>query len=81
MKPQKIKKTKEEIMKHVKKYMMCNEIANQDTGNAAKNVKSLEEVMEVSEEMEKLSEVIYAVIYGLPTKKVKFLKDFNGITL
>ena len=37
--------------------------------------------MEVSEEMEKLSEEIYAVIYGLPTKKVKFLKDFNGITL
>ena len=68
-------------MKHVKKYMMCNEIANQDTGNTAKNVKSLEEVMEVSEEMEKLSEEIYAVIYGLPTKKVKFLKDFNGITL
>ena len=81
MKLQKIKKTKEEIMKHMKKYMMCNEIANQDTGNAAKNVKSLEEVMEVSEEMEKLSEVICAVFYGLPTKKVKFLKDFNGITL
>ena len=34
-------------MKHIKESIMSNEIANQGIENATKNVKSLEEAMEV----------------------------------
>ena len=38
-KPQEIKNTKKEIMKHVKELMISNEIANQDNENILKTVR------------------------------------------
>ena len=64
-------------MKYLNESIMSDEIANQDIKNTAKNIKSSEEVKEVIKEMEKLLEVISAVFYGLPTNKVKYLKDLN----
>ena len=75
--PHKIKKTKDEIMKYVRKSIMSYEIVNQDIENTGKNIKSSEEVMEVVKEIEILLEVITAIFYGLPTNKVKYLKDLN----
>ena len=40
-------------MKHVKESIMCDEIANQDIENAANNVKSSEEAIEVVKKMGK----------------------------
>ena len=68
---------KNEKVKHMKESIMSNEIANQDFANIVKNAKSSEEAMEVVKEMEKLLEVISALFYGLPTNKVKYLKDLD----
>ena len=72
----KLKKTKEEIMKHKKDSTMSTEIANQDIETTAKKVKSSEEAMKVVIEMEKLA-VINTAFLGLPTNKFKYLKDLN----
>ena len=54
-KPQKVlKKNKEETTKHIKESILIGEIANQDIENKAKNVKGLEEAVEVSNEVEKI---------------------------
>ena len=54
-KPQKVlKKNKEETTKHIKESILIVEIANQDIENKAKNVKGLEEAVEVSNEVEKI---------------------------
>ena len=54
-KPQKVlKKNKEEPTKHIKESILIVEIANQDIENKAKNVKGLEEAVEVSNEVEKI---------------------------
>ena len=58
-------------MKYVRKSIMSYEIVNQDIENTGKNIKSSEEVMEVVKEIE------IAIFYGLPTNKVKYLKDLN----
>ena len=49
-----IKKNKEETTKHIKESILIGEIANQDIENKAKNVKGLEEAVEVSNEVEKI---------------------------
>ena len=67
-------------MKHVKQSIMSDEIANQDIGNTAKKVNSSEEAMEVIKEMQKIIRSNKYSIYGLPTNKLKYLKDLNLIT-
>ena len=65
-------------MKHVKESIMCDEIANQDIENAANNVKSSEEAIEVVKKMgKKKFELTGTVFYGLCTNKFKYLKDLN----
>ena len=61
----------------MKESIMSDKKANQDIENAAKNVKSSEEAMEVIKELKKLLELISPVFYGLPTNKVNYFKDLN----
>ena len=59
---------------------MCDQIANQHIENAANNIKSSEEAIEVVKEMGKF-EVTGTVFYGLRTNKFKYLKDLNWMII
>ena len=55
-----IKKTNDEIMKQVKESILTAEIANRDIESKAKNIKSSEEAVEVTNEIEKIiTNVLY----------------------
>ena len=64
-------------VKLVKESIMIDKIIDQDIESTAKNIKSSEEAMKVVKEMEKKLEVTSAVFYGLPTNKIKYLKDLK----
>ena len=56
---------------------MIGEIANQDIQNKAKMLKVKRRQQKSLKKQKKLSEVINTVFYGLPTTKVKYLKNLN----
>ena len=76
-KPQKTKKIKEEILKHIKESIMNKGIANQNIENTAKNSKSLEEAMEVVKEIEKIIRSNKCSILWLGYQQVPILERFK----
>ena len=64
-------------MKHVKKSIMINEIANQDIENTAKNTKSSEQAMEVINEMEKIIKSKKCSILWLAYQQGQIIERFK----